>query len=146
MSEIAIIEKELSYTIMQAAFEVHNTLGPGFPENIYEEAMFRELSALGVEVEKQKRVVVRYKSEPLGEFFLDNVVNKRVILEYKAVSEIARIHEQQALSYLKATGLELAIVINFGAERVQSCRVVYTKGKAKMSSRPPKPRPPVGEK
>jgi len=146
MSEIAIIEKELSYTIMQAAFEVHNTLGPGFPENIYEEAMFRELSALGVEVEKQKRVVVRYKGEPLGEFFLDNVVNKRVILEYKAVSEIARIHEQQALSYLKATGLELAIVSNFGAERVQSSRVVYTKGKAKMSSRPPKPRPPVGEK
>jgi GxxExxY protein len=146
MSEFAIIEKELSYTIMQAAFEVHNTLGPGFPEKIYEEAMSRELPVRGIEVERQKRVVVKYKGEPLGEFFLDNVANKRVILEYKAVSEIARIHEQQALSYLKATGLELAIVINFGAERVQSSRVVYTKGKAKMSSRLPKPRPPIGQK
>jgi GxxExxY protein len=146
MGENAIIEKELSYTIMQAAFEVHNTLGPGFPEKIYEEAMSRELPARGVEIERQKRVVVRYKGEALGEFFLDNVANKRVILEYKAVSEIARIHKQQALSYLKATGLVLAIVINFGAERVQSSRVVYTNDKGKMSSGPPRPRPPVGGK
>jgi GxxExxY protein len=146
MSDVVIFEKELSYLIMQAAYEVHNTLGPGFPEKIYEEAMVRELTARGVEVERQKRVVVKYKGEPLGEFFLDNVANKRVILEYKAVSEIARIHEQQALSYLKATGLELAIVINFGGERVRSSRVVYTKGKAKFSSRLPRPRPPVGEK
>jgi len=143
MSDVVIIEKELSYTIMQAAFDVHNTLGPGFPEKIYEEAMARELSARGVEIERQKRVIVYYKGEPLGEFFLDNVANKRVILEYKAVSEIARIHEQQALSYLKATGLELAIVINFGAERVQSSRVIYTKNKVKMPSRLPRPRLPL---
>ena len=67
-------------------------------------------------------------------------MNERVILEYKAVSEIAKIHEQQALSYLKATGLELAIVINFGAERVQRVRVVNTKGKAKLPARFPSPR------
>ena len=145
MSDVVIVEKELSYLIMQAAYEVHNTLGPGFPEKIYEEAMVRELTARDVEVERQKRVVVKYKGEPLGEFFLDNIANRRVILEYKAVSEIARIREQQALSYLKATGFELAIVINFGAERVQSSRVVYTKGKAKMPSRLPRPRPPIGE-
>jgi GxxExxY protein len=145
MSNVAIVEKELSYLIMQAAYEVHNTLGPGFPEKIYEEAMARELPARGVKIERQKRVIVKYKDEPIGEFFIDNVANKRVILEYKAVSEIARIHEQQALSYLKATGLELAIVINFGAERVQSSRVIYTKGKGKMPARLPKPRPPVGE-
>jgi GxxExxY protein len=66
----------------------------------------------------------------LATFILDNVANERVILEYKAVSEIAQSHKQQALSYLKATGLELAIVINFGAVRVQSHRVVNTKGKA----------------
>ena len=131
---------------MQAAFEVHNTLGPGFPEKIYDEARARELPARGVEIERQKRVVVKYKGEPLGEFFLDNVANRRVILEYKAVSEISRIHEQQALSYLKATGLELAIVINFGAERVQSSRVVYTKEKTRMPTHLPRPRPSVGEK
>ena len=133
-----IIEKELSFQIMKAAFEVHNQLGPGFPESIYEEAMERELVARGMEIERQKRVTVCYKGEPLGEFVLDNIVNGRVILEYKAVSEIAPIHEQQALSYLKATGLELAIVINFGTSRVQSSRVVNTKGKASLPARTPR--------
>lgn len=132
MSELVIVEKELSYVIMQVAYEVHNVLGPGFPESIYEEAMNRELARRGVRLERQKEVVVCFKGEPIGKFFLDNVVNGRVILEYKAVSEIARIRKQQALSYLKATGLELAIVINFGTERVQSSRVVNTKGKAKL--------------
>ena len=75
---------------------------------------------------------MRFKGEALDKFFLDNLADGRAVLEYKAVSEIARIHKQQALSYLKATGLELAIVINFGAERVQSSRVVNTKGKAKL--------------
>ncbi len=136
MSETVIIEKELSYQIMQAAFEVHNTLGPGFPEAIYDEAMARELTTRGVTIERQKRIAVLYKGKPLGEFVLDNIANGRVILEYKAVTEILRIHEQQALSYLKATGLQLAIVINFGAERVQSSRVVLTSGKTKLPPRP----------
>lgn len=102
MAEIAIIEKELSYLIMQAAFEVHNALGPGFPEAIYEESMCRELARYGANLERQKRVKVYFKNEFVGEFILDNVVNGRVILEYKAVSEIAKIHEQQAFSYLKS--------------------------------------------
>jgi len=136
MSASEIIEKDLSYLIMQAAFEVHNMLGPGFPESLYDEAMARELVSLGINIERQKRVKVMYKDEPLGEFVLDNVIEGKVILEYKAVSEILRLHEQQALSYLKATGLKLAIVINFGAERVQSSRVVNTKVKSQL------PRPP----
>ena len=140
MPELVIVEKELSYLIMQAAFEVHNELGPGFPESIYEEAMNRELTSRGVQLERQKKVKVYFKGEPLGDFILDNVANGRIVLEYKAVSELARIHEQQALSYLKATRLELAIVINFGTERVQSSRVVNTKGKAKLPPRFPRPR------
>lgn len=91
MSEIVIIEKELSYLIMQAAFEVYNELGPGFPESIYEEAMNRELTRRGIKLERQKEVIVRFKGESLGKFILDNVANERVILEYKAVSEIAGI-------------------------------------------------------
>jgi GxxExxY protein len=140
MSELVIIEKELSYLIMQAAYEVHNELGPGFPETIYEEAMNRELTRRGIKLERQKEVPVCFKGEFIGKFFLDNVANGRVVLEYKAVSEIARIHKQQALSYLKATGLELAIVINFGGERVQSGRVINTKGKAKLPPDFPRPR------
>jgi GxxExxY protein len=145
VSELVIIEKELSYLIMQAAFEVYNELGPGFPESIYEEAMNRELTRQGVALERQKEVSVYFKGERIGWFLLDNIADGRVILEYKAVSEISRIHKQQALSYLKATGLELAIVINFGAERVQSSRVVNTKGKAKFPPRFPHPHNPSSE-
>ena len=140
MSEIVVIEKELSYLIMQAAFEVYNELGPGFPESIYEAAMSRELTHQGIGLERQKEVDIYFKGEKIGRFVLDRIANERVILEYKAISEIAGIHKQQALSYLKATGLELAIVINFGAERVQSSRVVNTKGKAKFPPRFPSPR------
>jgi GxxExxY protein len=124
-----IIEKELSYQIMNAAFEVHNVLGSGFLESIYEDAMAIELRAQGHQVETQVRIPVTYKGQKVGEHVVDHVVDNRVILELKAVSEIAPIHKQQALSYLKATGLQLAIVINFGSERVQSARVVNTNRK-----------------
>jgi GxxExxY protein len=124
-----IIEKELSYQIMNAAYEVHNELGPGFLESIYEDALAIELRSKGYSVETQVRIPIFYKGEEIGEHVLDHLVNGRVILELKAATEIAPIHKQQALSYLKATGLQLAIVINFGAESVQSARVVNTKQK-----------------
>lgn len=122
-----IIEKDLSYAIMQAAFKVHNKLGPGFLESLYEKAMVIELLSQGYRIEQQKQVIVTYKNQVIGKHILDLVVNERIILELKAVSDIAPIHKQQALSYLKATGLQLALVINFGTPRVQSYRVVNTK-------------------
>ena len=122
-----MIEKEISFKIMEAAFEVHNELGPGFLESIYEEALALELQARNLVVETQKRIPVFYKGQQIGEHVLDQVVDGKIILELKAVTEIAPFHKQQAVSYLKATGLPLAIVINFGARRVQSARVVNTK-------------------
>lgn len=125
---------------MQAAFEVYNELCPGFPESAYEEGMNRELTRRGIVLERQKEIEVFFKGELIGKFQLDNIANDKVILEYKAVSEIARIHKQQALSYLKVTDLELAIVINFSAGRVQASRVVNTRGKAKLPPSFPNPR------
>ncbi len=122
-----IIHKELSYAIMNAAFEVHNQLGPGFLESIYEKALMIELRAKGYNVEQQKQVLVQYKGQVIGKHILDLLVDERIILELKAATEIAPIHKQQALSYLKATNLQLALVINFGTPRVQSARVVNTK-------------------
>ncbi len=132
-----IIEKELSFGIMKAAYEVHNQLGPGFMESLYEEAMSLELKAQGMQVLRQKSVKINYKGRLIGEHVIDMVVNSRVILELKAVSAHAAIHEQQALSYLKATGLPLAIVINFGTPRVQSSRIVNTCNKLPRPSRLP---------
>jgi GxxExxY protein len=122
-----IVEKGLSFEIMKAAYAVHSSLGPGFLESIYEQAMCLELEHQGQKVERQVRVPVRYRRKEVGLHVIDIIVNKKIILELKAINEIAPIHKQQALSYLKATDLHLAIVINFGSRRVQSARVVNTK-------------------
>lgn len=122
-----IVEKDLSYSIVKAAYEVFNGLGPGFDEKIYEEAMLVVLKKYGHVTEQQKRVDVFFQDVNIGFHKLDLVVNERVILELKAVSEIVAIHKQQAMSYLKASGLPLALVINFGAGRLQVTRVVNTK-------------------
>ena len=78
-------------------------------------------------IERQKRVSVYFKEKQIGDHILDLVVDGRIILELKAVAEVAPIHKQQALSYLKATSIQLALIINFGAKRLQVSRVVYTK-------------------
>ena len=121
-----IIEKELSFKIIEAAIEVHKQLGPGYAENLYEEALKIELQQRGYRVDQQKKFEVKYKDQTIGLHVLDMVIEDRVILELKAVSDILPIHLQQALGYLKSTGLPLALVINFGAERVQFQRVVKT--------------------
>jgi GxxExxY protein len=95
--------------------------------------MVLELEAGGHQVETQVRVPVIYWEQKIGEHVLDILVDSKVILELKAVTEIAPIHQQQALSYLKVTGLELAIVINFGAPSVKYERVVNTFTKKKFA-------------
>lgn len=128
-----IVEKDLSYKIVQAAYVVFNELGPGFDENIYENAMVIVLKKHAHDVEQQKRVKIYFQGEEVGLDKIDLIVDGRVILELKAVAEIALVHRQQALSYLKATGLELALVINFGASRLQVARVVNTKQKKRFA-------------
>ncbi len=124
---VEIVEKELSYKIVEAAIEVHRQLGPGYAENLYEEALAVELRQRGHMVERQKKIEVKYKNQAIGLHILDMIVNERVILELKAVSDILPLHLQQALGYLKSTELPLALVINFGADRVQFHRVIKTK-------------------
>jgi GxxExxY protein len=124
-----LVEETLSYEILNAAFEVHNSLGPGFPEAIYKRALVMELRLRGHKVDVEKRAVVSYRGETIGEYFLDIVVEEKVILELKAVAEILPIHKQQALTYVRATGLPLALVINFGGESVTHARIVNTRRK-----------------
>ncbi len=108
---------------MEAVFEVHNTLGPGFTENIYEEALAKELNLRGVIFESQKTIKIYYKGEKIGEYKIDMVVDGKVILELKAVSELNELFESQLISYLKATGMKLGIIINFGSKRVSYKRI-----------------------
>jgi len=104
--------------------EVHRSLGPGFSEKIYEEAIAREFSERSIPFERQKKLDVLYKGWKVGEYFLDMVVDEKVILEFKAVPEILPLHCAQAKSYLKAAGLRLAIIVNFGGVRLIQKRIV----------------------
>ena len=118
-----VIYRELSYRVMQAIFEVHNTLGPGFLESVYEEALARELEMREIPFTRQEEVKVTYKGEVVGTHRLDLVVDGKIVLELKAVSELNNIFKQQLLSYLKASGLRLGILVNFGTPRVESIRI-----------------------
>jgi GxxExxY protein len=119
-----ILFKELSYAIVGAAMEVHRILGPGFLEAVYEAALAYELTLRGIALETQKRLPVYYKGQLVGEYIADFVVESQIILEIKAISKLTLAHEAQAHNYLAATGLRLAILLNFGAESLQQKRIV----------------------
>ena len=121
--ENGVLFRDLSYRVMAAVFEVHNELGPGFVEGVYEEALAYELELCGIPFERQKTVHVSYKERIVGSHRLDLVIDDKIVLELKAVSELNDIFKRQTLSYLKATGLKLGILINFGTPRVEYTRI-----------------------
>lgn len=100
--------------VVDAAIEVHRTLGPGFLESVYEAAMCHELRLRKQPFERQRGVTVRYKGEIVGEGRLDLVIGNLVVIELKAQPTVTPIHVAQVLSYLKATQLPLGFVLNFG--------------------------------
>jgi GxxExxY protein len=119
-----IVYKELSFKIIEASFEVHNILGPGFSESIYEDAIVKELTNKGIGLERQKLIQIFYKGEKVGEYRLDLVIEGKIILELKAVTQLNKIFEAQLFSYLKATGMKLGILVNFGGKKVEYKRIV----------------------
>ena len=118
--------KELTFELIGAAMEVHNTLGPGFLEEVYQKSLETELRLRQLSFDPQHRVVVRYKGFVVADYYLDIVVVNKVILELKAVDRLASIHEAQLIAYLKASGLEVGLLLNFGAESLQHKRLVLT--------------------
>lgn len=119
-----ILFKELSFAIIGAAMEVHRILGPGFLEAVYQAALEHELTLRGIPFEAQKHLAVTYKGRIVGDYIADIVVDGQIILELKAISALTKAHEAQAHNYLAATGLRLAILLNFGAKSLQQERVV----------------------
>ncbi len=119
-----LIEGELTEKVLAAAFKVHSALGNGFLEKVYENALVVELNRAGLPIEQQKPFKVKYEGVVVGEFVADLVVDHRVLLECKAVSHIEMAHEAQTLNYLKATGIKVGLVLNFGRTRLQCKRLV----------------------
>ena len=114
----------MTETIIGSAYEVSNTLGAGFLEKIYERALVNELSLRGIAVDTQVTYPVRYKGKLVGEYVPDLVVESQVIVELKCVDRFAPVHMAQCLSYLHASGLKLALLVNFQYPKVQCRRVV----------------------
>jgi GxxExxY protein len=116
--------EELSKKIIGAAIEVHRELGPGFLENIYEEALKIEFSEHNIDYESQKEIKIKYLETEIGMHRLDLLVEKKIIIELKAVKEFADIHFAQLRSYLKATGLKIGLLLNFSKPTLEIKRIV----------------------
>ncbi len=116
--------ENLSGKIIGAALEVHRELGPGFLENVYEEALKVDLTEHSLHFECQKEIEIEYLGVVVGTHRLDLVVENKIIIELKAVNELADIHFSQLRSYLKATGLKVGLLLNFAKPTLQIRRVV----------------------
>jgi len=111
---------DIATTILDAAFEVHKTLGPGLLESVYKTCLIYELRKKGLLVEKQVKVPIQYKDIYLdGELRLDILVENLVLVEVKSIEKLAPIHEAQVLTYLKLTGHRVGYLINFNAYRLK---------------------------
>ncbi len=107
---------DLTERIIGAAYEVHNVLGRGFLEKVYENALALELREQGMAAQTQAPIEVRYRGEVVGQYVADMVVEGKVIVEIKAATALDGAHEAQLISYLKATGISIGLLINFGAK------------------------------
>jgi GxxExxY protein len=103
---------------------VHKKLGHGFLEKVYENAMMVLFHRKQIKAEQQKAIKVYFNGIVVGEYFADILVEEKIILELKSVDEITDVHRAQALNYLKATGLRLAIIINFGKQKLEYERII----------------------
>ncbi len=115
----------LTHQIIGAAYRVYREMGAGFLEKVYETALVHELRASGVEAVAQTEIEVRYKGHPVGLFYADVLVDGKVVCEIKAAESLLPAHEAQLLNYLKATGIKVGLLINFGPKRVEVKRLVF---------------------
>jgi GxxExxY protein len=118
-----ILYKELSFEVVGAAMEVHGQLGAGFLESVYHTALAYELGLRNIPFESHKSLLVLYKGQSVALYEADLVVDEKIILELKAVQAIGAAHIAQAHHYLAATGLRLAIIMNFGAGSLETKRI-----------------------
>jgi GxxExxY protein len=117
--------KDLTEKVIGAAMEVHKQLGSGFLEKIYETALGMELAERGVTAVAQAQIPVRYKEKLVGVYLADLLVEDGLIVEIKAMRNLAPEHEAQIIHYLKATGKKVGLLLNFGRSRLQFRRFVY---------------------
>lgn len=120
-----LLHSEITEDIIKAFFHVYNTLGYGFLEKVYENSMKLCLEKMGHSVQQQQPITVHFEDSLVGEYFADLVVDEKVIVELKAAEAIHDAHEAQLLNYLKATDIEVGLLLNFG-EKPEFKRRIFT--------------------
>ena len=114
-----VLFKEESFAVVGAAQHVHSVLGPGFLEEVYQEALEIEFQRRGIPYEREKRLSINYDGIPLSKYYIaDFVCYGGMIVELKALSELTGEHKSQTINYLKATGFQLGLLINFGEKNL----------------------------
>ena len=111
-----LLHKSLTDQILKTFYDVYNELGFGFLEKVYQNALYLELKSRGFQVEAQKKITVYYKNETVGEYYADLVVSNLIILELKATETIVKEFEYQLINYLRATNIEVGLLLNFGTK------------------------------
>lgn len=117
--------------IIQVYYDVYFELGFGFLEKVYQNAMIIELSQRGFSIESQKRIQVFYHDLPVGDYYADIIVEQRVILELKAAEILVQEHEFQLINYLRATDIEIGLLLNFG-KKPEIRRKIFTNDRKKI--------------
>lgn len=123
--EEKIIHKDLSYKIVGLAIQVRKELGFGFLEKVYENALMVLLEENGIRAEQQVPIKVNFHGRVIGNYIADILVEDSIILELKTIDRITKYEIAQTLNYLKATGLKLALILNFGKEGLSHERLIY---------------------
>ena len=121
-----LLHQELTNKILKACYIVHNELGCGFFEKVYQEALAIQMTEMGIPFEREKQLPITYHGKVLNcEYLADFVVDNKVIVELKAVTEMSTVFEAQTINYLKATGIKVGLLINFGVTQLQIKRFAY---------------------
>ncbi|MCX6083046.1 MAG: GxxExxY protein [Chloroflexi bacterium] len=114
-----MVNEEITAKILAACFEVTNELGAGFLESVYQNALMLVLQEKGLTAQREYPLAVTFRTQNIGQFYADILVENKIILELKAVSALTEIHKAQLINYLKATGLETGLLINFGNPKLE---------------------------
>ncbi len=122
-----MLYEEITGKILSTAFDVAHELGSGFIESVYEKALKIAMQEKGLQVKEQHPITVFFRGQDVGDFYADLFVEEKVIVELKAVKTLAPEHQAQVINYLKASGIEVGLLINFGPPKIEYKRLVRYK-------------------
>lgn len=127
---MSLLHQIITDSVLKVYYDVYNSLGYGFLEKVYQNAMYFELKNAGYKVEAQKPIKVYLRNQLIGEYYADLLIEDKVIIELKACEVLMNVHIAQLMNYLKATEVEVGLLLNFG-EEAEFKRIIYTNDRKK---------------